>query len=427
MFKLDPHEIKLDVDLPRFRKDMGDVTKLLESIKKFGQLQPVVITRDGNLVYGGRRLAACIMGNLSVNCEYTDVVDKYTLRELELEENIQRKQFTPAEEIDAIAELHKLKQEIHGESISGRKGGWTQDNTAELLGVSRASVIENIVLSEVLKSFPELRACKTKSDIKRAAKGMVRVSEDMAAISQFEEILKTRDNFPKVFNMDALKHMRSFPDCEVDLLLTDPPYGQSIDETKIGLGGDTGGLSVQGVSFNDDPETAITIYANLAAESYRFCRPTAHAYIFVCPEHFSIIRSLFVEAGWNCYIKPMIWIKRGAGQTNQPSKWPSSSYEMILFCRKELSKLVVEGQQDVIDIPIVPWSQKIHPTEKPVELGMELIRRTTRPGAVMYDPFSGSGALLEAGYKSKLMTIGVEIDEMIYASLCGRMSKLTGE
>lgn len=423
MFPLKATDVKLNVDLPRFRKEMGDVKSLMESIRTLGQLQPVIISRNNELIVGGRRLAACLMGNLPVLCEYNDAVDPLTMRELEVEENIQRKQFTPAEEIEAIDELHRLKTMKYGQATSGREGGWRQEDTAQVLGISRPALVENLVLAEVIKNFPELRGCKTKKEIKQAAKGMVRIAENMAAMDKFEDILKSASNYPQVLNEDAMDAMKLVPDGSVDLLLTDPPYGQEIEESKIGLGGHTGGMTVSGVTFDDSKMEALGLYATLASESFRFCSPTAHAFIFVCPEHFDIVRTLFQGVGWDCYIKPMIWYKKGVGQTNQPSRWPSSCYEMILFCRKDAAKLVKEGQPDVLDIPVVPWQYKIHPTEKPIELGIELIQRTTRPGGVLYDPFAGSGAFLIAGFKEYLLCYGVEKSTEIYANLCKRVAE----
>ena len=428
-FYLNPRQIKVAEDLPRFRKELGDVKGLVESIQKYGQLQPIIIDRDNTLIIGGRRLAACLMGDIEALCVYKDNVDPLTMREMELEENIQRKAFTPAEEIMAVRELHELKQKKYGEATSGREGGWKQSDTADVIGMSRASVIESLVLAEVLNSFPELKACKTKSDIRRAAKGMIRVAEEVGRIDEFESFIKENPNtnFPQTFLTDALDHMSLMPHSSIDILLTDPPYGQEIQDGATGLGGITGGLSASGFKFDDSAHNALNLYASLAVESYRFCTPEAHAYIFVCPEHFFAVRELFVGAGWNCHIKPIIWIKRGVGQCNQPSRWPASAYEMILYCRKDNAKLVKEGRLDWIDSPVVNWTLKRHPTEKPVDLIRELIQRSVLPGARLYDPFAGSGSVLEAAFREKLFSVGCELLEEAYASMCSRLYKLGEE
>jgi ParB family chromosome partitioning protein len=42
----------------RFRKDMGDIDSLAASIKDIGLISPIAVTPDGELLAGGRRLAA---------------------------------------------------------------------------------------------------------------------------------------------------------------------------------------------------------------------------------------------------------------------------------------------------------------------------------------------------------------------------------
>jgi len=43
---------------PRIRKDLGDIVSLAASMKEFGLLQPVVVTTDGRLLAGVRRIEA---------------------------------------------------------------------------------------------------------------------------------------------------------------------------------------------------------------------------------------------------------------------------------------------------------------------------------------------------------------------------------
>ena len=47
----------------RHRKEMGDLDRLARSIADVGLLQPIVITPDGRLIAGERRLRACRLLN----------------------------------------------------------------------------------------------------------------------------------------------------------------------------------------------------------------------------------------------------------------------------------------------------------------------------------------------------------------------------
>jgi len=136
------------------------------------------------------------------------------------------------------------------------------------------------------------------------------------------------------------------------------------------------------------------------------------------------VRQIFLDAKWLVHIKPLIWIKRTTGQCNIPASWPSSCYEMLMYIRKENSRLVKEGMPDWLECnPVLP-SERIHPYEKPLPLLLELLERVSLPGHTLYDPFSGSGASIEAGVRMKMYSIGVEIDKSAYATSLQRMSKL---
>ena len=422
LFKLEPTKVIVKEGLDRFRKDAGELLKLAESIKKFGQLQAIVLNRQNELICGGRRLAACTVLNIPVLCMYQDTVDPVMMREMELEENLQRKDFTPAEEVLAVTEIHRLKQELYGTAIPGQQdSGWTLDKTAAAIGKTRGNVIESLQLAEMVAMFPELKDAKTKKEIKRTAKALDKVKVAIEALSKYKLNCDNNDKLFSVFHMEATAFLCDQPNNKYHTFLTDPPYGINIHDTMMGLGGHTGGENSSGIKFDDSKEAMDLGIAVLAKELFRITTYDAQGYVFVAPEHFYPTRSIFVAAGWAAYIKPMIWIKNSSGQANQPSMYPGSCYETILFLRKSDARLVAEGRPDWMQFTHIIGSSKLHPNEKPVDLLMELLDRISLPGMFLIDPFMGSGSAIEAAVRKKLYATGCDKLLECYATTLARM------
>jgi len=430
VFYLDPLKISVREGLNRYRKDLGDLEELGKSLQELGQIQPIVINRKNELIVGGRRLAACILRGIKIKAIYEDMVDPVKMRTWELEENFRRKELTPAEYSLAVDELHTLMRQQHGEATSGREGGHSLDDTARMLGKTRGSVIGELEMAEMIKAFPELKSAKKKSEIKSAAKGLQKLNAAMTGLKDYEKQVAEGSDLYKLHHMDAVEHMQSLPDGCKDILLTDPLYGISADEMAMGLGGHTGGaFTSSGYRISDEVANAITLLKMLAKESFRFTTVKAHGYVFVGPEHFWNVRSIFLREGWRVHVKPLIWIKREVGQCNVPSAWPSSCYEMLMYIRKDESRLVKEGQKDWIECtPVLP-DKKLHPFEKPVPLLLDLLERVATPGQQLYDPFMGCAPGIEAGLQMKLICEGVDNSLEAYATAMKRirtyMSQLT--
>lgn len=419
----DPKAIRISDSQKRYRQEMGDLKDLASSMREKGQIQPIVITRDTNtLVAGGRRLAAAICYDLPIKAIYADTLDPIKLREIELEENIKRKAFTPAEEVLAVQEIHSLKQAQFGISGSGKAGGWTLADTANLIGKTHVSVLNDIKLADMVKQYPELLGAKKKNSIKKIAEGLGRISDTIARISKHEEHVACEPSTArlwKVTQQDARDFMKDLPDASISILLTDPPYGIDISDIAINSSNTTGGDSASGFVFDDSKEKSMSLYTTLAQESFRFTTVDAHGFIFVAPEFFQFIRAEFIAAGWLAYIKPIIWIKRTVGQCNVPHAWPSSCYEMLLYVRKQESKLVQEGKADWLECCIV--DNKLHPTEKPVPLLKMLLERVSLPYQTLADPFMGSGSSLVAAVQMKLLCQGCDELTESYAIALDRL------
>ncbi|MBN2534737.1 MAG: ParB N-terminal domain-containing protein [Spirochaetales bacterium] len=93
----------------RVRKELGDITALVNSLRKYGQLSPILIDPDYELIAGFRRLqAAKRLGWRSVEVIIVDTDSDVQKLEIELEENIQRRNLSPDEISDGINIIHKL-------------------------------------------------------------------------------------------------------------------------------------------------------------------------------------------------------------------------------------------------------------------------------------------------------------------------------
>ena len=95
----------------RVRKDLGDLDSLKDSLRTYGLLNPITLTKDNELVAGERRLeAAKAIGWEKINAIIlgTDV-DAVRKLEIELEENNQRKEFSEEELLEGYHRLERLK------------------------------------------------------------------------------------------------------------------------------------------------------------------------------------------------------------------------------------------------------------------------------------------------------------------------------
>ena len=93
----------------RVRKDHGDLNQLMESMKKYGLLSPVLINRRSELIAGHRRLeAAKRLGWHTINVVVIDRENERDKLEIEIEENIQRKPFSSDELSEGLTRLERL-------------------------------------------------------------------------------------------------------------------------------------------------------------------------------------------------------------------------------------------------------------------------------------------------------------------------------
>lgn len=106
--------MQIDIDQiiirKRVRKNLGDLSSLMESLRRHGLLNPVLINNRNELVAGHRRTeAARRLGWTTIEARIVDDRDEGDLVEMEIEENTQRKSLTPDELAEAYLRLDKIR------------------------------------------------------------------------------------------------------------------------------------------------------------------------------------------------------------------------------------------------------------------------------------------------------------------------------
>jgi ParB family chromosome partitioning protein len=139
ILQLDPRRIAPNPDQPRKRFPASELEMLKASIAREGCLQPLLVRQDGDsfqLVAGERRLRAAQELELKTVPAVLLPVGEDRLLELALVENVQREDLNPIELAQGYRQLMDVK-------------GWTQENLAEALGVSRSGVSNTLRLLEL--------------------------------------------------------------------------------------------------------------------------------------------------------------------------------------------------------------------------------------------------------------------------------------
>lgn len=108
MDRLQPHP-----DQPRKHYPEASLNELAQSLKKDGQIEPLVVREFENyfqIVCGERRYrAAKIAGIKNLDCHIRELTDDQVF-DIQLQENLQRESLTPLDECDAFHKLIKIKK-----------------------------------------------------------------------------------------------------------------------------------------------------------------------------------------------------------------------------------------------------------------------------------------------------------------------------
>lgn len=192
---------------------------------------------------------------------------------------------------------------------------------------------------------------------------------------------------------DCIAVMKTFPKNSVNLILTDPPYG---DNVAYGFGHKT-------IKNNENP----LINCTAMIEMYRVLKKNSSLYLFTNWKHYPFLTE-FIIRYTDFHIRHLVvWKKHNFGLG-----WAfRHQYELILVLEKGKPKYNLTNFSDIQSASHINHDKQTHPHEKPLDLLEKIIKHSSKEGDLVLDPFAGSGSTCRACQKLKRKWIGIELDE----------------
>lgn len=242
----------------------------------------------------------------------------------------------------------------------------------------------------------------------------------------------------RIYQGDVIDTLSKFPEGSIDLIFADPPYNLSNDGFTCHAG--------RRVSVNKgdwDKSNGIESDFEFHSEWINACRRILKddGSLWISGTYHSIYSCGFAlqMQGWHL-INDISWFKPNASP-NLSCRMFTASHETLLWARK------TKKSRHVFNYPIAKngtWESDFlkkpgkqmrsvwalhtpkaqekkfgkHPTQKPEELLERIILTSSKPGAIVLDPFCGSGTTGVAAVRNGRKFIGVDLDAGFLKNLC---------
>lgn len=203
----------------------------------------------------------------------------------------------------------------------------------------------------------------------------------------------------KIYNGDCLELMKEIPTGSVDLICTDPPY--CVGATSNGIKSSFSDFNLMRPFF----EQCFSQWQRILKDGgHAYCMTDWRTYPFLYPimlKYFSV-RNLII---WEHMLM-------------RPGSWYRGSYELIIFVTKGSSKREFGGgERDIWRIKVGAAASnvnRVHPSQKPVELMAHMIKNSSKEGETVLDPFLGSGSTGVACVNTNRRFIGFELEKKFF-------------
>jgi len=192
---------------------------------------------------------------------------------------------------------------------------------------------------------------------------------------------------------DCITFMKKLDDNSVDLTLTDIPY-DVVNNYECGIR-----------EYNKGNADVLTFdLQTFIEETIRITKKSI--YVFCSTEQVSQLRSEYAKAKLSTRL--CIWEKTNPAPVHGDKFW-LSSLECCVFARKSKATFN-EHCSSAVWRESIEKQIKHHPTPKPVKLLSRLIKASTLPDDIVFDPCMGSGSTGMAAKATRRNFIGCDLD-----------------
>lgn len=425
----------------RLRKDYGNLSDL-DTIATVGLIQPIVLDRDADgrhrLLAGGRRLAklqelGCtevFHGVTSVperpGFVYSSELPEDVQREIELYENICRKQMSWQERVLAIAEIHEIKKrraaldsEYWGQAETGAEVGMTYSSVSYALEVAKR------LLADPDREGPFWKA----SGLTECLRLLTEERENLANRQKAELTAHTlpvplnKSSEPDIAVVEALEHgdtitvplsqmllhgrMEDLADRfenQIDHIITDWPYAIDMDYLEQGQG-----MNVDRVRAEHDHAENLASYPVWLQCMYDMLKPKSFCVVWYDNVHWNFIRNHAENVGFRVQRWPLVWVKTSPCLNQMAAKNFTKATEFAIVLSKENATLIKPQ-------PVNYWSgprssNTSNPFAKPKGLWQWILGGFALQGDIIADPFAGECSALVAAIDFGCRVIGMETNE----------------
>lgn len=196
----------------------------------------------------------------------------------------------------------------------------------------------------------------------------------------------------KIIHGDCMEVMKKFPNNCIDLIITDPPYGDN----------SVYGYYDKSIKNNENP----LINCLAMVECYRILKRNRSMYIFTNWKHYPFLTEFIIRYTKFKIQHLIVWKKHNFGMG-----WAfRHQYELILVLKKGKPKYNLRDFSDVQEGKAIIHNKLSHPHEKPTDLIKKIIKHSTKEGDLILDPFAGIGSHCISAKEIDRKWIGIELD-----------------